>query len=152
MTEPLTPEELERSRDILTRFPDFRENPVLARWMVTIDALTERAETAERERDRAEAECIDFMQRIAIAIAPDDEIEALPTEDMLVAHVIAAEATAARYREALEQIVTALEISDQRVPHTPAHDDAMDDVWDLRPVARDALASLAPVADERTTE
>lgn len=42
-------------------------------------------------------------------------------------------------REALERIVTALEIADQRVPHTPQHDDAMDDVWDLLPAAREVL-------------
>ena len=142
LAEPLTDEELPEPpwtddevatlrENVAKQYRLGESNPFAASFLATIDTLRAQVTSLEGERDEAVREVERYKQFARDAAVRYD------------ARAVAAEAALRETREALERIVTALEIADQRVPHTPAHDDAMDDAWDLLPVAREALAALA---------
>ena len=100
-----------------------RFNTYVAAQSADIDRLTRERDTWRQRAEEAE--------EVVTGVVED--------RDAYANTLFAAERTVREQRDALERLVTALEIADQRVPHTLAHDDAMDDIWDLLPIARAAL-------------
>ena len=139
---PLTDEELERSRDILSRFPDFRENPVLARWMTTIDTLTTRLAAAEEQYERLATDTFDMIAAEAErAIRAESRADALATENQAMRAVV----------DAAREVRTVCNIAPDG-PVDGRHWCIAHQEWTPCPmqVLGDAIISLPPVADERT--